>query len=200
MVYTISTQKFHGNILMPFLLTESLKNILSQTQFVITGLDLALDLERRCITRLQTGTINSADGSCRSIWRFISFIYYLCCSIGSFNILRPRQNGRKVPDEIFKCIFFNEKISIEIKIPLKFVPKGAINSILSLVQIMGRRRPGDNPLSEPMIVMLQRICIYASLGLNELVEFEGSWCVPCCPLFSLIQCGLKVDFVIVHHR
>ena len=33
-----------------------------------------------------------------------------------------------------------------------FVPKGAINNIPAIVQIMSWRRPGDKPLSEPMMV------------------------------------------------
>ena len=37
---------------------------------------------------------------------------------------------------------------------LKFVPKGPINNIPALVQIMAWRRPGDKPLSEPMMVRL----------------------------------------------
>ena len=49
------------------------------------------------------------------------------------NILRPRQNGRHFPDDIFKCIFLNENAWIVIKISLKFVPKGPINDILALV-------------------------------------------------------------------
>ena len=36
-------------------------------------------------------------------------------------------------------------------ISLKFVPKGSINNILALVQIMAWRRPGDKPLSRPML-------------------------------------------------
>ena len=32
---------------------------------------------------------------------------------------------------------------------LKFVPKGPINDILALGQMMAWRRPGDKPLSEP---------------------------------------------------
>ena len=36
----------------------------------------------------------------------------------------------------FKCIFLNENIWISIKISLKFVPKGPINNIPALVQIM----------------------------------------------------------------
>ena len=68
--------------------------------------------------------------------------------------LRPRQNGRHLADDIFKCIFLNENIWIPIKISLKFVPKGRINNIPALVQIIAWRRPGDKPLSEPMMVSL----------------------------------------------
>ena len=45
------------------------------------------------------------------------------------NSLRPRQNGRQFPDDIFKCIFLTENVIISIKISLKFVPKGSINNI-----------------------------------------------------------------------
>ena len=76
------------------------------------------------------------------------------------NTLRPRQNGRHFADAIFKCIFLNENIWILIKISLKFVPKSSINNIPALVQIMAWRRPGDKPLSEPMVVNLPtHICV-----------------------------------------
>ena len=76
------------------------------------------------------------------------------------NSLRPRQNGRRFTDDIFKCIFLNENVSIAIEISLKFVPKGPINNIPALVQIMAWRRPGDKPLSEPMMVSLPtHICV-----------------------------------------
>ena len=61
----------------------------------------------------------------------------------------------------------NENVRISINISLKFVPKGLINNIPALVQIMAWRRPGDKPLSEPMMVSLLTH-IYALLGLNEL--------------------------------
>ena len=48
-------------------------------------------------------------------------------------------------DDIFKCIFLNENVWISIKISLKFVPKGLINNIPALVQIMAWRRVGDKP-------------------------------------------------------
>ena len=69
-----------------------------------------------------------------------------------FNTLRPRQYGRHFPDDSFKRICLNEDVSISLKISLKFVPKVQFNNIPALVQIMAWRRPGDKPLSEPMIV------------------------------------------------
>ena len=63
------------------------------------------------------------------------------------NTLRPRQNGRHFADDVFKCIFLNGNLWISIKISLKFVPKGPINNIPALVQIMVWRRTGDKPLS-----------------------------------------------------
>ena len=63
-------------------------------------------------------------------------------------------------DDIFKCIFLNENVWIPIKISLKFVSKGPINNIPALAQIMAWRRPGDKPLSEPMMVSLTtHICV-----------------------------------------
>ena len=66
----------------------------------------------------------------------------------------PGQNGRYFADDIFRCIFVNENVWISIKISLNFVPGGPINNIPSLVQIMAWRRPGDKPLSEPMMISL----------------------------------------------
>ena len=77
-----------------------------------------------------------------------------------FNTLRPRQNGRHFPGDIFKCIFLNENVWISIKNSLKFVPKVPINDIPALVQIMAWRRPGDKLLSEPvMFSLLTLICV-----------------------------------------
>ena len=70
---------------------------------------------------------------------------------GMVNTLRPRQHGRHLADDTFKCISSNENVIISIKISLKFVPKGPMNNIRALVQIMAWRRPVDKPLSETMI-------------------------------------------------
>ena len=86
-----------------------------------------------------------------------------------FNTLRPRQNGRHFAGDTFKHILLNENVWIAIKISLKFVPKGPINNIPALIQIMAWRRSGDKPLSELMMVsLLTHIC---ALGLNELTHW-----------------------------
>ena len=87
---------------------------------------------------------------------------YMTLGEGEFNTdtLRPRQNGRHFADDVFKCIFLNDNVWILHQISLKFVPKGPINNIPSFVQIMAWRRPGDKPLSEPMMVsLLPHLCV-----------------------------------------
>ena len=86
----------------------------------------------------------------------------------AINSLRPRQNRRHFADDIFQCIFLNENVWISIKISLKFVPKGPINNIPALVQIMAWRRPGDKPLSEPMMVRsTTHICVTRPQWVNQ---------------------------------
>ena len=89
---------------------------------------------------------------CLLDWSDYSSVGYLAQLITLINRLRPRQNGHHFPDDIFKWIFLNENVSISMDISLKFVSNGPINNIPSLVQIMAWRRPGDKPLSEPMMV------------------------------------------------
>ena len=82
------------------------------------------------------------------------------CFLAVFNTLGPRRNRRHFADDIFKCIFLDENVLISIKISLKFIPKDPINNIPTLVQIMAWRRPGDKPLSEPMLIIsLTHICV-----------------------------------------
>ena len=52
-------------------------------------------------------------------------------------------------DDIFKCIFLNERDKI--KIQMKLVPKGLIDNKPALVQVMVWRQTGDKPLPEPMM-------------------------------------------------
>ena len=91
-----------------------------------------------------------------------------------FNSLRLRQNGRHFADNVFKCIFLNENVWISLKISMKFVPKGLINNISPLVQIMAF----ENIVCE-MAAMTSHYLnqwwlvywhIYALLGLDELIN------------------------------
>ena len=68
--------------------------------------------------------------------------------------MRPRQHGCHFADDISKSIFMIENVWILIKISLKFVPKGPVNNIPALVQIMFWRGPRDKPISEPMMFSL----------------------------------------------
>ena len=56
------------------------------------------------------------------------------------------------PDDIFKCIFFDENVWIPIEVSLKFVPKGPVNNYPSIGSDSGLAGPGNKPLSEPMMV------------------------------------------------
>ena len=67
--------------------------------------------------------------------------------------MRPRQNCRHFADT-FNRTFVNENVRISIKFSLKCAPKGPIDNIPALIQIMAWRRPGDKPLSGPVMVIL----------------------------------------------
>ena len=113
------------------------------------------------------------------IWFPIQYASFMCATVIApnwhINTLRPRRNEQHFAGDIFKRIFFNENVSISIKISLKFVPKDPINNIPALVQIMAWHRLGDKPLSEPMMVSLPtHICVTrpqwvksSSFGINE---------------------------------
>ena len=102
---------------------------------------------------------NYQDRSVLDVRGFLWFGMISTIYSSAINTLRLRQNGRHFPD-IFKCIFLNENVKISIKISLKFFPKSPVNYITALNQIMAWCRPGDKPLSEPMMVsLLTHICI-----------------------------------------
>ena len=73
--------------------------------------------------------------------------------------------GRDKMAAIFQTTFFNafswmKMYEFRLTFSLKFVPRGPINNIPTLVQVMAWRRPGDKLLSEPMMVRLPtHICV-----------------------------------------
>ena len=84
----------------------------------------------------------------------------------SVNTLRPRQSGRRFADATFKRIFLNENVIISIKISPNCVPKGPINNIPALIQMMARCRLGTSHYLSQRWLDYWHTC--ASLGLNEL--------------------------------
>ena len=56
-----------------------------------------------------------------------------------------------VADDIFICIFMNEKFCISIRISLKLVLKGPIDNKSALVKVSAWRLTGDKSLHEPMM-------------------------------------------------
>ena len=135
----------------------------------------------------------------------------LCCAINDVDF------SGHFPDDIFKDFFLNENVSIVIRISLKFVPKGPINNIPALVQIMAWHCPGDKPLSEAMMVSLpMHICVtrpqWVNAWLNILcgVNLRKHICISIISwlctayliiiankflqiLFSLLFCGIRFD-------
>ena len=122
------------------------------------------------------------------------WIYILCIQETIFHVITPlhcinksrlRQNGWHLPDGIFKCIFLNENVWIEIKIKItEIVPKDWINNMPALVQIMAWHRPGYKPLSEPMMVrLLTHICVAQPQWVNLII---------CVGWYKMFKCN-------VHH-
>ena len=113
--------------------------------------------------------------------------------------LRPRQHGRHFADDTFKRIFLNENVLISTKISLKFVPKGPINNIPALVQIMAWRRPGDKPLSEAMMVrLLMHICFarlqwVKALCSDHFIKAPSQW-------ETTLHCNIVSHWLVVYTK
>ena len=100
----------------------------------------------------------------------MSFIHYspdfiALMPFGPINT--PRQNGRHFADDVWKYIFWNKNVWIYIKISTQFVPKGLINNIPALVQIMAWHQVIGHYLNQ---CWLEYRRIYVSLGLKELKQ------------------------------
>ena len=71
-------------------------------------------------------TVRWEDSLNKVMTKFRSHIY-TGPALEGFNSSHPGQNGCHFTDNIFKCIFINEKFCIAIQISLRFVAKGPIN-------------------------------------------------------------------------
>ena len=79
----------------------------------------------------------------------------------------PDKMAANLADNILKCNFMNEMFCVLTKISLQFVPYDLIDNSPALVQIMGWRRIGDKPLSEPMLTRFTH-AYSAALGGDKL--------------------------------
>ena len=57
-------------------------------------------------------------------------------------------------DDIFNYISLNENDSISIEISLKYVLRSPIDKKVSIASVMAWHRPGDTPLSEPVMIRI----------------------------------------------
>ena len=136
--------------------------------------------------------ITATDPSQKSCALFSNNYCGLCLQCMDINTLRPRPNGRHFADDIFKCIFLNENVWIPIEISLKFVPKGPINNIPALVQIMAWRRLGDKPLSEPMMVsLITHICVTRPQWVKQWSHWNYTLFWPQSELSKLCTAGIQ---------
>ena len=62
--------------------------------------------------------------------------------------VRPEEDGQDCATDIFGHIFLNENCAILTGSPLKYVPKGPINNMPAMVQIMVWWQTGDKPSSK----------------------------------------------------
>ena len=97
---------------------------------------------------------------CSSQTRWLNSDLFKKLHLRQYQNIIHMKNERHFADNILKCIFLNENIWIPTKISLNYVPYGLIDNMAALVQIMAWRRPGDKPLSGPMMVrLLTHICV-----------------------------------------
>ena len=104
--------------------------------------------------RARTGPLRSPHGLFTGCLQSINPYGARKVIIHALKLYGPRtgnQNGRRFPDDIFKCIFLTENVWILNKIWLQFFAKGPFDNATALVQIMAWCRSGDKPLSELMM-------------------------------------------------
>ena len=91
----------------------------------------ANERQRYIVTSSLIGCAHTQNDPCppHNCW----FLSVRWASPSSSTHLPPGQNGRHFADDIFKCIFVNEKFCISVQTSLKFVPRGPIDNNPALV-------------------------------------------------------------------
>ena len=94
----------------------------------------------------------SGKFACVSIWPI--YAHGLC------NSSLSGRNGSHFADDIFRCIFVNEKFCILTKMSLKYIPTGLIIQQPSIGLDNGLASKRRKPLSEPMLTQFTADLIY----------------------------------------
>ena len=71
------------------------------------------------------------------------------------------------PKAFLNALSWIANFCILIRFSLKFVPKGPVDNMSSLVQVMVWRQTGNKKLSEPMLAEPNHSLIYTTLGKDE---------------------------------
>ena len=100
----------------------------------------------------------------RNNWNVTSVTSSLWRTFLTLTQLPLDKMAANLADDIFRCIFMNEKFCILIEISLKFVPKGPFNNNPALVQLMAWRQIGNKPLFEPMLTRFTDAYICGTRG------------------------------------
>ena len=109
---------------------EKLRFFLSSCILFLLRWIKVLGFDHLIFSRQKRNGILVAEGF---FYFIIQVLWFLVPSPGGFNSSLPKQNGCHSTDNIFRCIFLNEKFGILIKISLKFVGKGPIDNNPTLV-------------------------------------------------------------------
>ena len=103
------------------------------------------------------------------------------------NTLRPRQNSRHFPNDIFKCIFLNENVEFLLKFQWSLFPRVQFTIFQHWFrQWLGAVQATSHYLNQWWLVYW---CIYASPGLNELKVWK--------PLITNISDGEDHESIIL---
>ena len=111
------------------------------------------------------------------VYAYMEFCQHLshhwnnCVSVIVINTLRPRQNGRHFPDDIFKWILLNENVWISIRLHWSLI----LGVQLAISQHWFRQWLGADQATSHYLIQWRLVCIHASLGLNEL--YTSCWSV-----------------------
>ena len=119
---------------------------------------------------------------------------FLSWSVYALSHIIRDKNGCHFADNIFKHIFLNDYVRITIQISPKFVSECSNDNNPALVYMIAWHRPGDKPLSEPMLTRLtdKFVCGTRGKWVNDGSDQIGGIMVLayCCHIFHEIVVSL----------